>query len=530
MKKSNIFFVFNVSNIKFIPMKFWLSIIFTWIISITHAQNFNCLQTGIIPYFTNNEGYLKAMRIDSIQVMGTDTFYFPFHTPRMRYACASTSTDTIDYNGGSWLGKKVVKHNNGNWEFDNFWGDTLFINSQANIGDSWMFYNDSSIFSYKATVINMDTATILGYLDSIKIIEINAYQSGTLAPHDPINGIKVQLSKNNGFYRVADLYTFPYHRKESLDSANTFFDIFHDKIIHSDNIADITCYPYVIKDCENQLLFKRIDFHVPTNMEIYDFNVGDRFIRGENIGMFTNRVTYDSIMTKTVSTYRYNYDIHSTETIHTGSFVGGIYTVTTTSSSTTFSRTYDTSKAFPMDVLPEENGTNFLYYFKPDTSACQLHKYTIEQLQFDCSIFPLCYVYLGMGSRRCFSYNGFNRGAGATHYGYYSWGMEQPNESGMGYIEKGGTVCTGGFRMAIEDPTSDNKTVHPEVYPNPTTGEFELKSKLPISDIRIYNMMGQELFHISDYKPSQKLNLNNCPQGIYIIRVNNTHTTRILLK
>lgn len=511
-------------------MKIWLSIVFTWFISITHAQNFNCLQSGIIPYFTNNEGYLKAMRIDSIQVMGTDTLYFPFHTPRIRYECAGISTDTIDYNGGSWLGKKVVKHNDGIWEFDNFWGDTIFINSQANIGDSWIFYNDSSIFSYKATVLNMDTATILGYLDSIKIIEINAYQSGALAPHDPINGIKIQLSKNSGFYRVADLFTFPYHRTESLDSANTFFDIFHDKIIHSNVIADLTCYPHILKDCENQLLFKRIDFHVPTNMEIFDFSVGDRFKKGESIGMFTSRGTYDSIMTKTVSTYSYNYDIYRIETISSGSFVGGIYTVTTTTSSTTFHRTYDTSKAFPMDVLPEENGTNFLYYFKPDTSSCHLHKYTIEQLQFYFSIFPMCYVSLDMGLNRCFSYYGFNRGAGETHYGYYSMGMAVPNDCMMGYIEKGGTVCTGGFRMAIEDPTLENKMVQPEVFPNPTTGEFELKSKLPISDIKIYNIMGQELFHISDYKPSQKLNLIDYPHGIYFIRINNTYTTRLLLK
>lgn len=510
-------------------MKLWLSIICTWFIFIAHAQTFNCLQPGTVTYFTNNEGYLKAMRIDSIRVMGTDTIYYPFHTPRFRYLCASRSTDTIDYNGGSWLGKNVVKHNNGNWEFDNFWGDTIFINTQARVGDSWMFYNDSSIFSYKATVLNMDTVTILGSLDSIKIIEINAYQSGTLAPHDPINGIKIQLSKNNGFYRVADLFTFPYHRTESLDSANSFFDIFYDKIIHSNSIADLTCYPGIILDCENLLLFKRIEFHVPTEMEIYDYNVGDRITKGENIGMFTTRSTYDSIMTKTVSTYSYNYDIHSTITIRSGSFIGGIYTVTTTVSTTTFNRTYDTAKAFPMDVLPEENGTNFLYYFKPDTSACQLHKYTIEQLQSDFSIFPMYYVSLDMGSIRCFSYNGFNRGAGETHHGYYSSGMEVPNECMMGYVEKGGTVCTGGFRMAIEDPTFENRHLQPEVYPNPTTGEFELQSKTPISDIKIYNLMGQEIVHISDYKPSQRINLNSYPKGIYFIKVNSMHTIRLLL-
>src|SRR3569833_4487661 len=82
-----------------------------------HAQNYHCLQPGVIHYFTNGNGYLRGIRVDSTRTLSDTTVYYPFHTPRGSYS----GVTALDSNGGSWLGKRVLQKSDGTFFFDSYW-------------------------------------------------------------------------------------------------------------------------------------------------------------------------------------------------------------------------------------------------------------------------------------------------------------------------------------------------------------------------------------------------------------------------
>lgn len=72
---------------------------------------------------------------------------------------------------------KVYKSSNGWFYFFNKSWDTLQINTNASLSESWKFCNlpDSGIV--EATVSEIMTDTILGMPDSVKVITFQAYNS-----------------------------------------------------------------------------------------------------------------------------------------------------------------------------------------------------------------------------------------------------------------------------------------------------------------------------------------------------------------
>ena len=62
-----------------------------------------------------------------------------------------------------------------------------------------------------------------------------------------------------------------------------------------------------------------------------------------------------------------------------------------------------------------------------------------------------------------------------------------------------------------------------KLYPNPTNSSvFFIESGEPISGIEVYNINGQLLYGVSGVMPLEtiQINLNNAPEGIYLVRVN----------
>ena len=106
-----------------------------------NAQNYQCLQSGVKHFFTNANGYLRGIRIDSTLTLGDTTVFYPFRTPRGGYDRNNlTFSDTI---GGCWLGKKVNMLPDGKFIFDSYWNDSVIIKTKANVGDNWVFYRDA---------------------------------------------------------------------------------------------------------------------------------------------------------------------------------------------------------------------------------------------------------------------------------------------------------------------------------------------------------------------------------------------------
>jgi len=187
-----------------------------------------------------------------------DVIYYPYHTPRGTYHPYTGGAPVLDANGGSWLGKQVIQQIDGTFLFDNLWHDTVVIRANAVVGDHWIFYNDTALRYYRADVTGADTATVLGTLDSVKTINITAYDDTGLVPADPYNNFKIELSKNHGFVQVFDLYTFPYH--------------FYGKDYFMDRVLTGTGFPTPANSS-----FTLTSLINPTFAQLYDWNAGDVF-------------------------------------------------------------------------------------------------------------------------------------------------------------------------------------------------------------------------------------------------------------
>ena len=69
------------------------------------------------------------------------------------------------------------------------------------------------------------------------------------------------------------------------------------------------------------------------------------------------------------------------------------------------------------------------------------------------------------------------------------------------------------------------------VYPNPTTDAFTViaNKAYPINNLKIYNISGQLILHQEDLNiNSKKINMNNLSRGLYLLKINNSITKKII--
>ena len=97
----------------------------------------------------------------------------------------------------SWCGPEVQIYNNGLNVFFNRYYDSIFLYTQADIGDTWTFYQDSS-GSHTATVIAIYLKDFLGVTDSVKVIQIDGAFPFT-----------IEISKHYGLIKTINFRDYP---------------------------------------------------------------------------------------------------------------------------------------------------------------------------------------------------------------------------------------------------------------------------------------------------------------------------------
>ncbi len=448
------------------------------------AQDYACIIPTDTSYFINAGGYLRGIRIDDVQVAGTDTLYYPFKTNR--HFTAAFPGVTFDTSRGCWLGKQIDKQPNGIFKFHSFWLDTVFVDTKAMPGDSWIFYNDTTSRHYLATVMSIDTMTIKGDIDSVKKIQITAYLGSSVNFGDPVHGFQILLSKNHGFASVFDLYMFPYFSPTGA----TFPDVF------SEQIGAIT-YDHCI--------FKQVEFHVPTLKEIYDFHIGDVFVSSASIidTLFAeNNSNYDSVTSISVinpmmtvfTTFRksrYYSDYHE----GAGAFVA------------------DTTKAFLFPFMPEEYYTNRVWhYFPDDTTYCTAgHRYRLD----DIVIFE--------GGPHAFEYKtGFPR--------LFSISSTPPLPGEIGYHSIEGECLA--FSVKSHIPCGHRADVTPVatqeilktrnqilIYPNPAHDKIHVYCMNEPGLICVLDITGRQIINTYSTANETSIDISQLAPGPYIIRV-----------
>jgi hypothetical protein len=465
------------------------------------GQDYSCIIPTDTSYFINEDGYLRGIRIDNVQIVGSDTIYFPFRT--MRRFTSVLSYDPYDTSNGSWLGRKIAKQPDGIFRFNTFWLDTVFINTQAMPGDSWTFYDDTSMRQYIATVISVDTMTINGAVDSIKNIQITAYLGSIVNLSDSVNGFEILLSKHHGFASVFDMYMFPYFSPTGI----SYRDVF------SDQIGSISPANY---------FFKQIEFHVPTLYELHDFSVGDVFVSEYaewNTGYTTFSRSYDSIVSKTVES--------PTRTVYTSNHRDRGRTWSP-SSGTTYSYyegeggyLADTTPAFSFRMPEEAPEWQTVWHYRPnDTSNCSTGSlYSMEFIVIfeGC---PLSFKYkIGLPQLRRES----NTPPWPDDIGCHS----RTDESLIFFV-KNGIPCgprTDVAPIVVRDVSAKNAEL--TIYPNPANETLNLKGTIDQADIFITDITGRQIISTHSSGKEASIDISQLAPGPYIIRVNDTRQTFI---
>lgn len=78
--------------------------------------------------------------------------------------------------------------------------------------------------------------------------------------------------------------------------------------------------------------------------------------------------------------------------------------------------------------------------------------------------------------------------------------------------------------------TSENESSDYQIYPNPTSGKLNIESKLPISQISVFNLLGQR---IETTKNINQIDLSKTEAGVYLLKIedeNGNYQTHKILK
>ena len=487
---------------------------------VASAQNYQCLQSGVKHYFTNSSGYLRGIRIDSVRTSGTDMLYYPFHTPRGRYSTIGVGTIPLDSNGGSWLGKKVIQQNNGTFLFDNMWGDTIIIKTQAHTGDSWIFYNDTTQRYYVANLSVTDTMTVLGVLDSIKKIDLAAYDDTGLVTHDSINSFQIILSKNNGFVKAIDLYTFPYHAPDSAYYKGLDFYL---DVLTSYNVGSWGPPPSAISSH-----FTLTHYIAPIWTQIFDRNPGDVFEYNVSFPSFFDYYYYtrtivclDSVINKI------NYP--DSDNYHYSGWIDTGYTYTTSHSEIFYNTPMIDTTWMPEEYrpAPAHYDQSVLQYYTPnDTTYCvngPLYEFISNEI---------------VGSiwhNLLFENSGIHRtyktGLGLVNYYDYDSGQDFYWDTTLTYYVKSGVPC--GHYIPHGPFLAVNNTYLPQsmytIYPNPAITELTIEStKQPITQITITNLLGQPIYQQAANSLLARVDVSALAPGVYFVKVNGTDVRKFV--
>jgi len=428
-------------------------------------------------------------------------------------------SDTLDAQGGSWVGKIITQVGDSLFLFDNINGNTITIRANGTIGDNWIFYRDTSTRYYLATITGMDTMTASGVIDSVKKILITAWDTSGMVVADPADSFEIILSKNNGFVKIFDLYTFPYHQPNAVYVEG--LDYYLDQTVYYSPYGYYTSY-YMGLNKHTQI-FNRTSFSNPTIQALYDWNVGDVY-------QYSYCIPFSSVHCASPNSYSIDTVTSKTEYADTTEFVynAGVmeldYALYSTtghfsylSSNATGFFVYDTTRVFNNVLMPEELGQHNVYYYTSnDTTYCMTTPlYTFTD---DNELHNNVYTPPFEGP---YSTTSYRQGLGLI-LDYSNSGDDFPmiGMQSLLYYNRGGNICG----SIVIPPTSVtnlslvNNNV--SISPNPATSYIDVSSSEKIGRVSILNPLGQSVYNGQFNTDKATIDINSLPNGMYIMNVN----------
>ncbi len=470
---------------------------------ISFSQNFQTIKSTDINYFgTPTLDYVLATRTDSIALAGSDSIFYSYKTVRENDTATVSGCDFIV--GQNWFGSKVIIKSNGENQFLNKYNDTITIQTQALLNDTFLVYTYPSGDSLFGWVSSIDEMTILGNLDSVKTIDLFTNQPLT------ISNPRFQIGKESGFIEVLPFYSFP----EPYGTVYTG--------------SVLTDGSYELVGTE----YPRIGITKPRVGDIYDFDIGDRIVISTNTGMtapgsWTTYYRERDVVGKTVwgldsvtyefqdtSKYVQGYDsfIISTD------YYGGVNTFTY----------YDLDEWYS-SFLPEEFDTivndNWNSLFVNNCNQLEELKYSTAVWQED----PLdpCMVFGGLSwysinARAIVGLGNF------LPFGYTNPGFNDYTGSNLLYFYKidGGDECGTNSYLNNDVVLRQNKAV--SLFPNPSSSQVNIQMNVENQsdfDLVITDLSGKvvlnETVSASALTQGYVFDISQFEKGIYFVNLSN---------
>jgi len=422
------------------------------------------------PNNTNKLPFL-TLKIDSFNVIGSDSlFYFNLWT--------YTKTDTLYPNRAPFLEKEMFKTTNGVYYFYN--PDTFSLQTQVGLNQSWVFRSGTQD---SATVVDVFQDTVLGQLDSLKLIHLTT-------------GDSIILSKNFGIVHFSD-------------TSNVFYDLVG------------------IESSLTQYIGKKM----PNFYDVYNYEVGDQFVIGNRSGNshpFHSWSSYSiskyTIKTKQTTATTFVYDVEIDGWNSSSVFTGGANTWTHSVTDPTDVRLNScngSSPNSPSTIVYEDNlGRLYkrtVYYSLEINLGNEVYTY-----------YPARYTYPNIIL--------YGSNLGQVHR--YELDMQPAYDeySLIGYV-KNGVVY--GDTAVLSRPVSNVSTSIIEgvnsldvtVYPQPAKDFISIEvengnnTDVRIELIDLQGVLRKRWFFTSS--PRYQLEIGDIPGGIYILKVENDSSQNI---
>lgn len=190
-------------------MKTILTFCFLFINCFIFSQNWEIINSNEHYHYKEKQAtfYTNTILVDSVFFDGIDSLFFLNTICKPCDNCSSVGT-YIAY-APQFLNKIVRKKIDGYYEF--YQPDTFIINSHALLNDTWIYTIQGSD-TINATVIYIDSANILGNLDSVKYIRLS-------------NDDTLLLSKSFGLVNMTQLIDSQDYELIGLEKAHIGFTL-----------------------------------------------------------------------------------------------------------------------------------------------------------------------------------------------------------------------------------------------------------------------------------------------------------------
>ena len=476
------------------------------------GQGYQTIHSSVTSTFSGNTNkQVESIRIDSSFVEQGDSIFYPFY-----------NIQQIDYDcffpfSYSWIGKKIIIKPDGYNYFINRENDTIKINTLAQLNETWIAYQTSTII-IMAEVIKHDMYYFLEQGDSAKTISFTANDQDTnFIPNHPINDMTIIVSEHFGLLKTIN------------------FSLFPEKTIYSN---ELQTYNLV------GLSSPQIGIVNLTWREIYDFDIGDEIhvIYAESIPFSSveekkKYIYLDKTIFSNSITYRLDREIQ----MRKSSPEGTEYTYR----HDTITQTYNANSKYLLEKLSGE-------------TIGSSDEYTATEIRMRMDNIPkkIYNPYMTIYNKRddscwhtiimdgCFHVDTYLKGLGGAYYScdYYPF-YHYSNE--LKYYKKGDIIW--GTPLSISN-LQEYKDSFVKIYPNPTTGQLRIDNgQWTIDNVELFDVYGRKApfnSHEGGRLPSfggaggggspfeggrgMSIDISHLPSGVYFLKINNEVVKKII--